>query len=71
MANLRVKFNDTEYWFMGDSLKEDGPISEIDRCDEDGNPLDYFSESYAYYFPNQGVLRYREKICDVKNVKLI
>lgn len=59
--SLKVKFKGEEYWFLGDSFDEDGAIAPLEHCDEKGNII-YIGASFAHYFVDQGIMRYRQKI---------
>jgi hypothetical protein len=70
---LRIKFQGIEYWFLGDSLEEDGAIAPLHHADEKGNILlkAVLEHSYAHWFPEAGILRYQQKIGDKSDIEII
>jgi hypothetical protein len=59
-----IRFKGEEYLFGGDSLDEDGFIAK--REDYENGVC-----SYAHYFPDRGVLRFREKIGERADIEII
>lgn len=60
---LKVRFQGEEYWLLN-GLDESGPLAYPEQCDENGE-LDWtcaYQDSFAHYFPEKGIMRYREKI---------
>ena len=54
-----------DFWFMGAHLGQSAPIAPLAHCDEEGR-LDFAhcfdSETYAHWFPERGLLRYRTRL---------
>ena len=57
-----------EYWFIGNDFGSEGAIAPLEHCDSMGNIVK-LGESFAHWFPNEGVLRYGRKIADRKDMK--
>jgi hypothetical protein len=73
-VNIKIKLNGELYWFIGDSLDEDGAIAYLAQCDEDGDIKDWeaaLSDSYAHYFLGRGVFRYGKKIANREDILVI
>ena len=68
--SIKVRLKGKDYWFINDSFDEDGAIAPLEHCDDKGDPI-VFEESFAHYFPGQGIVRYGEKIGDLEDLKII
>lgn len=64
MKIKRVKFNGHIYLFGGQSLDESGFIATEEQFAN-------FRESFAHYWPDQGVLRFRRKIGTREDLELM
>ena len=59
-----IKFQDEEYLFGGDSLDESGFIAKREVF-ENGEC------SYAHYYPDQGVMRFQERIGGREDIEIL
>lgn len=58
----KIEFQGKQYRRVGDA------IAPLEHCDDEGNLIEIFGESYAHIFPN-GVYRFGNKIGEVEEVK--
>ena len=73
-SGIKIEFQGQEYWLMSKGGKdEEAALALIEHCDEEGNILNPLEgvNSFAHYFPEQGIMRYREKIGDFEDIKFI
>jgi hypothetical protein len=59
-----IRFKGREYLFSGNALDEKGFIATRTQF-ENGHP------SYAHYYPDNGVLRFGEKIGDREDIEIL
>lgn len=73
MESIKVEFKGGKYWLMSGSLEKSGALAPLDHCDEKGEilPEAVFQDSFAHYFIDQGIMRYREKIGDKEDLKIV
>lgn len=60
--NTKISFQGKEYW------RVENAITPLEHCDENGELVVFFEESYAHIF-NDGVYRFGKKIGEVEEVK--
>lgn len=70
---IKIRFQGTEYWFLGYSFDEAGAVSPLHHCDELGHLLmnGIFEVSYAHWFPDVGLMRYREVIGQLEDITVL
>jgi hypothetical protein len=71
---VRVRFQGEEYWLVtAESLDDAGPLAYLHHCDEQGVvKMEYlFADSYAYYWPDLGVMRFDTKIGSREDIEIL
>lgn len=69
--SIKIEFKGVQYWFLGDSFKEDGAIAPLEHCDAKGN-VKVLEESFAHYFARQDrILRYGGIIGSKKDLIIV
>jgi hypothetical protein len=68
---ILIEFQRKKYWLIG-SLEEDAALAPIDQCDKEGNPLHPLGEySFAHYFAGEGIMRYKQKIGEREDMRIL
>jgi len=72
--SIKIKFEGTEYWFIGDSLDESGAIAPLEHCDREGQilPEKCYGPSFAHYYPHSDTInRFGQIIGKRKDLEII
>lgn len=69
MKPLKVNFNGKNLWWLKDEFAN-GALAPLEHCDELGNVIEPFGESFAHVYWEDGISRFGVKIGSIEDLKM-